>query len=140
MNPACKREVSIEIPAAEVKKATDSVAKRFQKLAKIPGFRAGKVPESIVRSRFAEDIRSEVVEQLLPKYYQQAVEKENLKPVSQPYVTDLKFEEGKPVTFKAEFEVLPEITPKDYKTIPVERQDTGVNDDEVEDALKHLQE
>jgi len=140
MNPACTREVSIEIPAAEVKKATDTVAKRFQKLAKIPGFRAGKVPESIVRSRFAEDIRSEVIEQLLPKYYQQAVEKENLKPVSQPYVTDLKFEEGKPVTFKAEFEVLPEITPKDYKTIPVERQDTGVNDDEVEDALKHLQE
>jgi trigger factor len=140
MNPACKREVSIEIPAAEVKKATDTVAKRFQKLAKIPGFRAGKVPESIVRSRFAEDIRSEVVEQLLPKYYQQAIEKEKLQPVSQPYVTDLKFEEGKPVTFKAQFEVLPEITPKDYKTIPVERQDTGVNDDEVEDALKHLQE
>jgi trigger factor len=140
MNPACKREVSIEIPAAEVKKATDTIAKRFQKLAKIPGFRAGKVPESIVRSRFAEDIRSEVVEQLLPKYYQQAVEKEKLHPVSQPYVTDLKFEEGKPVTFKAEFEVLPEITPKDYKTIPVERQDTGVNDDEVEDALNHLQE
>jgi trigger factor len=140
MNPACKREVSIEIPAAEVKKATDTVAKRFQKLAKIPGFRAGKVPESIVRSRFAEDIRSEVVEQLLPKYYQQAIEKEKLQPVSQPYVSDLKFEEGKPVTFKAQFEVLPEITPKDYKTIPVERQDTGVNDDEVEDALKHLQE
>jgi trigger factor len=140
MNPACKREVSIEIPADEVKKATDKVAKRFQKLAKIPGFRAGKVPESIVRSRFAEDIRSEVIEQLLPKYYQEAVEKEKLQPVSQPYVTDLKFEEGKPVTFKAQFEVLPEITPKDYKTIPVERQDTGVNDDEVEDALKHLQE
>ena len=140
MNPECKREVSIEIPADEVKKATDSVAKRFQKLAKIPGFRSGKVPESIVRSRFADDIRSEVVEQLLPKYYRDAVEKGGYKPVSQPYVTDLKFEEGKPVTFKAEFEVLPEITPKDYKTIQVERQDTSVNDDEVEDALKHLQE
>jgi trigger factor len=97
MNPECKREVSIEIPAAEVKKATDAVAKRFQKLAKIPGFRAGKVPESIVRSRFAEDIRSEVVEQLLPKYYQQAIEDGKFQPVSQPYVTDLKFEEGKPV-------------------------------------------
>jgi trigger factor len=140
MNPECKREVSIEIPAEEVQKATDSVVRRFQKLAKIPGFRAGKVPERIVRTRFADDIRSEVVEQLLPKYYQQAVEKSGYKPVSQPYVTDLKFEEGQPVTFKALFEVMPEITPKDYKSINIERQDISVNDDEVEDALKHLQE
>jgi trigger factor len=140
MNPACKREVSIEIPADDVKKATDSVAKRFQKLAKIPGFRSGKVPDRIIRTRFADDIRSEVVEQLLPKYYREAIEKGGYKPVSQPYVTDLKFEEGKPVTFKAEFEELPEINPKDYKSMSVERQDTSVNDDEVEDALKHLQE
>ena len=140
MNPECRREVSIEIPADEVQKATDSVVKRFQKLAKIPGFRAGKVPERIVRTRFADDIRSEVVEQLLPKYYREAVEKGGHKPVSQPYVTDLKFEEAQPVTFKAVFEVLPEITPTDYKNISVERQDISVNDDEVEDALKHLQE
>lgn len=140
MNPECRREVSIEIPAAEVKKATESVVRRFQKMAKIPGFRAGKVPESIIRSRFAEDIRSEVVEQLLPQYYRQAVEKQQLKPISRPYVTDLKFEDGQPLSFKAQFEVLPEITPKDYKWIKVERQEISVNDDEVEDALKQLQE
>jgi trigger factor len=140
MNPECKREVLIEIPADEVSRATDSVVKRFQKLAKIPGFRAGKVPERIVRTRFADDIRSEVVEQLLPKYYREAVEKGSYKPASQPYVTDLKFEEGQPVTFKAVFEVMPEIAPKDYKSINVERQDVSVSDDEIEDALKHLQE
>jgi trigger factor len=140
MNPECKREVSIEIPADFVKQETDKLVRKYQKIAKIPGFRAGKVPESIIRSRFAEEIRSEVLDALLPQYFRAEVQKQGLAPVSQPYVGDLHFTEGEPVRFKASFEVLPQIEPKGYKDLRAEKQDITVSDAEVSDTLKHLQE
>src|SRR5450759_16056 len=87
-NP-CKRELTIEIPAGIVNAESESVVHRDQKLARIPGFRKGKVPASIVRQRFAEEIKNEIVEALVPRYFRQEAQKQNLVPVSQPRVTDL---------------------------------------------------
>ena len=113
-NP-CKRELTIEIPADIVNAETESVVNRYQKLARIPGFRKGKVPASIVRQRFAEDIKNEIVEALVPRYFREETQKQKLLPVSQPRVTDLHLHEGEPLKFTASFEVLP-----DFKVAPYE--------------------
>ncbi len=135
-----QREIQVEIPADIVSRETDAVVTKFQKLAKLPGFRQGKVPATVVKNRFAEDIKSEVVESLIPRYFRQETEKQNLHPVSQPRVTDLHIHEGEPLRFKASFEVLPEFDITGYQEISVEKPDTSVSDEEVEKALQQLRE
>ena len=67
------REIEVEVPADEVSKAYRTVIKRYQKLARIPGFRAGKVPESLVRSKFAKELRQEVLEALVSERFRKAI-------------------------------------------------------------------
>ncbi|MDR3746893.1 MAG: trigger factor [Acidobacteriota bacterium] len=136
-NP-CKRELSIEIPADVVAGESESVVQRYQKLARVPGFRKGKVPASIVRQRFADGIKGEIVEALVPRYFREETQKQNLLPVSQPRVTDLHFHEGEPLTFKASFEILPEFKVGPYDDIRLEKPDTTVSDEDVERALTNL--
>jgi trigger factor len=138
--PTCVREIEVEIPAEIVTSETESLVRKYTKFAKIPGFRKGKVPPTIVRQRFAEDLKSEVVEALVPKYFHTETEKQGLKPISQPRVTDLHLHEGEPLKFKATFEVLPEIEIPGYQEIKSEKKDTTVSDEEVETALKNIQE
>jgi len=135
-----QREIQVEIPADIVSRETDAVVTKFQKLAKLPGFRQGKVPATVVKNRFAEDIKSEVVESLIPRYFRQETEKQNLHPVSQPRVTDLHIHEGEPLRFKASFEVLPEFDITGYQEISVEKPDTSVSEEDVETALQQLRE
>ncbi len=135
-----QREIQVEIPADIVSRETDAVVTKFQKLAKLPGFRQGKVPATVVKNRFAEDIKSEVVESLIPRYFRQETEKQNLHPVSQPRVTDLHIHEGEPLRFKASFEVLPDFDITGYQEISVEKPDTSVSDEEVETSLQQLRE
>ncbi len=140
MNEACRREVSVEIPAEIVSVEEDKILKKYQKLANLPGFRKGKVPASIIRNRFMSDIRSEVVENLLPRYFREAVDKEKYMPVSQPQIADMQFHPGEPLRFKAVFEVLPEITVSGYEGLKSDKKDISVTDAEVDDALKTIQE
>ena len=136
-NP-CKREIAVEIPAEVVTAESDAVLARFQKLARVPGFRRGKVPASIVRQRFADEIKSEIVEALVPRYFREATQKQNLQPVSQPRVTDLHLNQGEPLTFKASFEILPEFKLAAYEDLRVEKFPTEVTEEEVEHALNNL--
>ena len=138
LNPECTREVEIEIPADEVSKAFRTVTKRYQKQARIPGFRAGKVPESLIRSRFAEGIRQDVVESVLPTHFREAIDKAELKPISQPQVTDLHLEDGQPLKFKAVFEVLPEISVAGYQDVHVAKPDTELSDAEFDAELERV--
>ncbi len=137
---SCERELAIEVPADVVQKETDSIVQEFTRHARIPGFRRGKVPASVIRARFAEDIKSEVVDKLVPKFFREQVEKQGLTVVSQPKVSELKIEAGQPLRFKATFEVLPPIEVTAYKEVRAERPEVAVTDDEVEASLKHLQE
>lgn len=136
----CTREIEVEVPAEVVARETGSVVERFQKHARLPGFRRGKVPASVVRQRFPDDIKSEVVDALVPRYFRQEVEKRGLQPVSQPRVTDLHVAEGEPLRFKASFEVLPEIDVGGYQELRAEKPDTSVSDEEVDGALNRLRE
>ena len=135
-----KREISVEVPAAEVQRETDALIQKYQKLARLPGFRKGHVPPSIIRQRFAEDIKTEVVETLVPRYFRQEADKQGLVPVSQPRVTDLHIHDGEPLRFKASFEVLPEIKVAGYKELRADKPEIEVTDEEVNEALNHLRE
>src|SRR5205814_7704807 len=135
-----KREIQIEIPAAEVTRETDTLIQKYQKLARLPGFRVGHVPASIIRQRFAEDIKSEVVEALVPRYFRREAEKLGVQPVSQPQVSDLHIHEGQPLRFKASFEIMPELKVEGYKELRAEKPQVSVTDEEVENALNDLRE
>jgi len=140
MPDSTRREIQVEVPADVVARQTETILEKYQKLARLPGFRRGRVPQSILRQRFAEEIKSEVVEALVPRYFRQEAEKQGLQPVSQPRVTDLNVNEGEPLRFKAEFEVLPQIELPDYQSLRVERPDISVSDEEVNAALERLRE
>jgi trigger factor len=135
-----KREISVEIPADEVTRETEAQVRRYQKSARLPGFRAGHVPASIIRQRFGEGLKSDVAEALIPKYFRLEAEKQGLIPVSQPRVTDLHMHTGEPLRFKASFEVLPEIPIEGYKELRADKPEITVTDEEVEQALDHLRE
>ncbi|MFY9748403.1 MAG: trigger factor [Acidobacteriaceae bacterium] len=140
LNPECTREVEVEVPAEEVTKGFRSVLKKYQKLARIPGFRPGKVPETVLRSRFAGAIREEVVEAVVPQHFQTAIQQKGLRPVSRPQVTDLQLEEGQPLRFKAAFEVAPEFSVEGYQSVKVEKPDTELTDGEFDAELERIRE
>ncbi|MGA2695567.1 MAG: trigger factor [Terriglobales bacterium] len=135
-----KREIEVEIPAEEVSRETQNIIQKYQKLARIPGFRKGHAPASIIRQRFAEDLKSDVVEALVPRYFRKEAEKLGVVPVSQPRVTDLHIHDGEPLRFKASFEVMPTIRLENYKDIKAEKPEVVVTDEEVQESLNNLRE
>jgi trigger factor len=135
-----KREISIEIPADEVARETEAIIQKYQKVARLPGFRAGHVPASIIRQRFKEDLKSDVVEALVPRYFNKEAERLGMIPVSQPRVTDLHIHDGEPLRFKASFEVMPEIKVQGYKELRADHPEITVTDQEVDEALNNLRE
>lgn len=138
LNPELTRTISVEAPAAEVDKAYNAAIKRYQKLARIPGFRAGKVPAALIRKRFARDLRQEVLEQLVNDRFRAALVEQNVQPVSQPQVSELLLAEGQPLKFQATFEVLPEFDPSGWETISVAKPDTALTDEEFEGELNSV--
>ncbi len=138
LNPECTREVEVEIPADEVSRAFRSITKHYQKQARIPGFRAGKVPEALIRRKFADGIRQDVLEDVLPAHFREAIDKAGLKPISQPQVTELHLEDGQPLKFKAVFEVLPEFSIAGYQDVHVPKPDTELTDAEFNAELERI--
>jgi trigger factor len=136
-NP-CERQISVEIPADVVEKQQKTILANYVKYARVPGFRKGKVPATLVKQKFNDDIQKDLIEQLIPKYFQEETKKQNLAPISQPQVTHLELNDGQPLKFTATFEVLPEIDIAGYKDIQVEHEETSVKDEEVEATLKNL--
>ncbi len=137
---SCRRELELEIPAEEVSKKMQSVAKEFARLATIPGFRKGKAPVSLIRRRFAEDIKGEVLQTLVPEHVEKALAEQKLSPVTQPKVDKLDFNEGQPVKFRAVFEVMPEFELGSYKGLELEMPTMDITDQDVTKALEEMRE
>jgi trigger factor len=137
-NPEVTRSIEVTIPEDEVSRAMRSTVKRYQKQARIPGFRAGKVPESLVRARFAERIRQEVLEAVMPQHFQRAITEGNYRLVSQPQVVDMTMEDGKPLSFKAEFEVMPEFSVEGYQDVKVDKPSAAFTDDEFATEVERV--
>ncbi len=136
LNPECTSDVEVTIDADIVSKAFKKITKRYQQQARIPGFRAGKVPESLIRSRFAESLRQDVLEQVMPVPFREAIDAKGLKPVSQPQVIDMRMEDGQPLYFKAVFETLPEISIDGYQDVKVEKLDTNLSEEEFQAEME----
>jgi len=134
----CRRELELEIPAETVQKTVEKVAREFAKVARVPGFRPGKAPVTLIRRRFAEDIKSEVLQSLVPEQIERAVTESKLVPVTQPHIDKVDFTESGPVKFRASFKVLPEFDLGQYKDLEVEVDDLKIDDSDVEKAIEEL--
>ena len=132
--------MSVEIPSDVVDQERNKLVQQYAKLARVPGFRKGKVPPGVIRTRFSQDINEEIVRNLIPKYFREETGKQNLAPISQPQVTDLHLHDGEPLKFTAEFEVLPEIPTEGYQNVKVEHSEASVTDEEVEETVNSLRE
>ena len=135
----CRKELDLEIPADEVSKATEKVAKDFAKIARVPGFRPGKAPIALIKKRFADDIKGEVLQTLVPEHVEKAVAEQKLTPISQPQVDKLEYNEGQPLKFRASFEVLPEFSLGEYKNLEIEMPEMNVTDESVANTLAEMQ-
>ena len=136
LNPELTRSISVEASAEEVSKAYSKVVKRYSKLARIPGFRPGKVPESTVRNRFAKDIRQEVLESLVQERFANEIKAQGLNPISEPQLSELFCEDGQPLRFRAQFETAPTIDVTGYDTVTVERPNVDLEEGEYEAQLE----
>jgi trigger factor len=136
----CTSELDIEIPWVEVEKESDKALKGLSKGVRVPGFRQGKAPKSVLKMRFKDEIKSEVLERLLPKYFWEKAEADNLKVVGTPDVADLHFEDNEPVKFKAVFEVFPDYELGNYRRLEVPYLEPVVEDSDVDAELERLRE
>jgi trigger factor len=136
----CKHEIEVTVPVDEIARETDRVVADIQQKAKLPGFRPGKAPASLIRSKFSKQVRDDVLENLLPKYFRQKVEEEHLEVVGRPNVKDVHFHEGEPLRFKAEFEVAPEIELKDYRGVTVHYSEPEISDEDIAKRLDEIRE
>jgi trigger factor len=134
----CKREIELEIPAEEVQKTAEKIARDWAKIARIPGFRPGKAPITLVRRRFAEDIQGEVMQSLMPEHLEKALTEKNLIPVTRPQVENVDFSEGGPLKFRASFEVLPEFELGNYKNLEIEVASPEIGDAQVKGAIEEM--
>lgn len=136
----CKKELVIEIPTEVVRQELDRVTEEFRRVARIPGFRPGHARASLIRQHFRNDIRKEVIQSLVPKFFDTAIKEQNLSVVGQPRFEDLKFEDEQPLTCRATFEVLPDFELKDYRGLEVEEEAASVSEEAVQRALDEVRE
>jgi len=140
LNPECTRELVVDVEATEVTTTYNRVANNYRKYARIPGFRPGKVPQSVVRRKFANEIRKEVIDTLLPERFNKAVGELGLQPVGQPQVTELSVEDGAPMHVKAVFEYIPDFSIDGYKDVKVDKPSAEVTEDEFKQEIERLRE
>ncbi|MBV8841405.1 MAG: trigger factor [Bryobacterales bacterium] len=136
----CKHSLDITVPVAEVEQETERAAADLQKKVRLPGFRPGKAPLSLVKTRFASDIYQKVIEKLVPKFLNSAAEKENLHPVSRPEISDVHFHSGEPLRFRAEFEIAPTFDLGEYRGITITYSEPEVTEADLDTRLNQLRE
>lgn len=135
-----QKTLTIEIPSDVVDAEIGRIAKSYTKQAKVPGFRPGKVPASVVKQRFRGEILHDVMHGLIPRAVESALQERGIEPVDTPEITDVDLREGQPLTFTAAVETVPPFDPGDLSTLTTTRPPTEVGDDAVQDMLKRLQE
>ena len=137
---ACKRRLAVEAPVDLVQKEWERAYGRVQKQARLPGFRKGHVPRSLVKLHFADDVRREVAEHLIPDVYRQALTEARIDPVNEPDLSDVKLEENAPLSFVAVVEVKPAITLAEYKGVDVQHAAPTISDEDVSKTIEQMRE
>lgn len=133
-----ERHIQVSVPVEAVKDAEDKAARRYASTVRLPGFRPGKAPATVVRKKFGDAIRQEALESLVREAYEEFVEKESIKVAAQPHVHDLKFEEGKPLTFELHLEVRPTIQLARTNGFRIERPAVNVTEQQLNEQLEQI--
>lgn len=136
----CEVLFEIEVPHEKIEEAFEEVYNDITKVAQIPGFRVGKAPRDMVKKHYTKDAESEVLKRVIPDSCQSAIEEHKVFPLGLPEITDIAFEHGKPLKFKARVETRPELHLKSYTGIKVEKKKPVIRDADVEKALNNLRE
>jgi trigger factor len=133
-----KKSVAVEIPSDIVDAQIDRVTRSYSRQARIPGFRPGKVPPTLIKKRFKEQILHDVAHDLIPRAIDNALRERGLEPVDTPDVQDVTLNEGQALTFKATFETLPPLDPGPLETISLRRPAVTLEADAVDKTLEQL--
>jgi FKBP-type peptidyl-prolyl cis-trans isomerase (trigger factor) len=134
---ATKREMKFEVPKERVSQKLDEVYSELGKVAKIKGFRPGKIPRHVLESQHGKLAREETIKKIIPEVYQEGIAKENLRPLDMPEIHDVSFKDGI-ISFTAKLDIRPEVKIKNYKKIPVKRKDSKVTDEELNKTLEYF--
>jgi trigger factor len=134
-----RKSVAVEIPSDIVDAQIDRVARSYSRQARIPGFRQGKVPPTLIKKRFREQILHDVAHDLIPRAIDEVLRERGLEPVDTPDVKDVSLDEGQALTFTATFETLPPIDPGPLDTISLRRPAVTLEENAVEQTLTQLQ-
>lgn len=135
-----KKSLSIEVGSDVMADETQAVLRNYARKAKIPGFRPGKAPLTVVQKRFAKEVQEDVQERMMARYHHQATEEKGLSPIGDPVIDEVDWQEGKPLIFKTTFEILPTVELKDYKNIEATQPSDELEADEVDQELEKLRE
>lgn len=134
-----RKSVEVEIPAALVAREAERVTGEFSRQAKIPGFRPGKVPMSVVRTRFAKEIQEEVMSRLLPMTFREAIGEKGVEPVGDPHLEHVdSFIDGAPIKYKAQFEVKPKFELGEYRGLVIDEQKVEAPDSDIDMMIERL--
>lgn len=136
----CKHSLEIIVPLADVEKETERVVANIQQKVRLPGFRPGKAPLSLVKSKFASEINQDVVEAVIPRFFHETAAKEGLQVVGKPNVVDVHFHAGEPIKFKAEFEVAPVVELGEYRGVTVTYAEPEVTDADISERIEAVRE
>ena len=136
----CKKNLDIEIPQEAVDREITQIAQELARRARVPGFRPGKAPLGVVKTRFRDEILSEMMKNLMPKYVGDAIEERKLDIVHAPRFESVDYAPGQPLRFKAVLEVYPDLNITNYVGVPVQQVSTNVEESEIDTSLKKLQE
>jgi trigger factor len=137
---SASKSLRVTVPVDRVREAEARALKYYAKRARLPGFRPGKAPDTVVRKRFGDAIRQTVLEEVIRESWETAKTNESLKPITDPAIRNLKFEEGSPIEFELHVEVRPELKLERVGGFRVERREGAVPDSAVEEQLARIQE
>ena len=133
-----ERHIQVSVPVEAVKDAEEKAARRYASTVRLPGFRPGKAPATVVRKKFGDAIRQEALESLVREAYQEFVEQESIKVAAQPHVHDVKVEEGKPLTFELHLELRPTVELARTNGFKIQRPSVAVTDEQVDEQLERV--
>ncbi|HHO69778.1 MAG TPA: trigger factor [Gammaproteobacteria bacterium] len=136
--PGLTRRMKVQIPAEQVDQQVESKLQQLARSVRLDGFRPGKVPISVVRKRYGEQVRLETADELIASTYQEALQQQNLQPVGEPDIEPTRNEPGQPFEYVAVFDVYPEVEPPDLSDLVVERPVTEITDADVDTMLEKL--
>jgi trigger factor len=135
---AVRKALAFEIEPEVVGKEIEARVKEYSRNAKLPGFRPGKIPAEVIRKRFKDQVLGDVAESIVNKVVFEEIEGRGLKPLTMPKVSDLKIDEGQPMTFRAVFETLPLVDVPEYRGLSVRSRTAKVEDSDVDKELDRL--